>query len=735
MAEDFKIGAGLALDGEADFKKAITGINKDLTVLGSEMKKVTAQFDGNANSMEALTAKQEVYNKRADEQRKKVELMAKALESAKKEFGENSDKVKDWQIKLNNAEADLAKTENSLKNTTKQIDEFGKEANDGGDEIEKAGKKAKDSGTNAEKGESGWAKLGSGLTKVAGYAAKAVSALGAAAAGAAVAVGGMTLKAAYAADDINTLAKQTGLSVEEIQKFQFASEQIDVPLETLTGSMAKLTKNMATAKKGTGDAAAAFAALGVNVTDSNGELRSNQDVFDEAIAALGRMENETQRDAYAMQIFGKSAQDLNPLILGGAESLKELGDQAEAAGLILGQDSLDNLNSLADAMDTFKATVSGTGNLLSTAFAAPMAEGLNTITGYIQQLAGAFKEGGFEALADEFGTVLTDITQKITEYMPKIVEFGTTIVMKLVEGISQNLPLIMQSALAIISQLSTSLVQMLPTLMQMGMEIILQLALGLADALPELIPAIVDTVLMIVDTLIDNIDLLVDASIAIIMALADGLIAALPRLTEKVPEIIIKMLNAFTENFPKVASMAGELILTLANGLIASIPSLLKSVPELVKALLRAWETEIDAFTSIGKNIVEGVWNGIKSLRSWFKDQISDFFGGIVKGVKMFLGINSPSTVFAGIGENMAAGLGVGFGDEMDGVASKMQKAVPTDMDLSYVTAGAKSGKMEIVHRGTIRAEGVNSKGELIATSQIIIEDIVNTMRREARLA
>src|SRR5574344_2350456 len=133
----------LALDGEAEFKKAITGINKDLSVLSSEMKKTTAQFDGNADSMEALTAKQEVYNKRADEQRKKIEVMTDALENAKKEFGENSDQVKNWQIKLNNAEADLAKTENSLKNTTKQIDEFGKEANDGGDAIEKAGKQAK----------------------------------------------------------------------------------------------------------------------------------------------------------------------------------------------------------------------------------------------------------------------------------------------------------------------------------------------------------------------------------------------------------------------------------------------------------------------------------------------------------------------------------------------------------------------------------------------------------------
>jgi hypothetical protein len=147
----FTIGAGLALEGEKQFKDAIKGINKDLSVLSSEMKKVTAQFDGNAESMEALTAKQKVYSERADEQRKKIEVMTAALENAKREYGENSDKVKDWQIRLNNAESDLAKTERALNETTAQIDNFGKESDEAGDNIEEAGKKASESGGRFEK--------------------------------------------------------------------------------------------------------------------------------------------------------------------------------------------------------------------------------------------------------------------------------------------------------------------------------------------------------------------------------------------------------------------------------------------------------------------------------------------------------------------------------------------------------------------------------------------------------
>ena len=121
-----KIGAILALDGEKEFKSAIKGVNKDLTLLGSEMKKVTSEFGTNAKSLESLTSKQEVFSRRAEEQAKKIDIIKQALENAKKEYGENSDQVRNWQIQLNNAEADLNKTKNSIADLTKEIDTMGK---------------------------------------------------------------------------------------------------------------------------------------------------------------------------------------------------------------------------------------------------------------------------------------------------------------------------------------------------------------------------------------------------------------------------------------------------------------------------------------------------------------------------------------------------------------------------------------------------------------------------------
>lgn len=223
------------------------------------------------------------------------------------------------------------------------------------------------------------------ISDKSGQVAQKTKGLSAAAGGLIAGLGATAYKSAQAADEINTLAKQTGLSTEQIQKYQYAADLIDVDLETITKSHAKLTKNMATAAKGTGDAAAAFKSLGVSVTNADGSLRNNKAVFNETIDALGRVENETQRDAYAMAIFGKSAQDLNPLILGGSQALEQLGMDAENAGLILSQDTLDSANQFNDAIDTLKAKTGGS-------FAKIGAELATLLTPLLEKAAAALEK-------------------------------------------------------------------------------------------------------------------------------------------------------------------------------------------------------------------------------------------------------------------------------------------------------------------------------------------------------
>lgn len=169
-----------------------------------------------------------------------------------------------------------------------------------------------------------------------------------AAAGALTAIGGIAYKAAQNADDLNTMAKQTGFTTDELQKMQYASERIDVSMETITGAAARMTKQL-------GSNEDKFASLGVATRDVNGNFRSTSDIFFDTVTALGKIQNETERDTVAMDIFGKSANELAGVIDDGGAALKAFGKEAEDAGLIMSGDTLDSLNQVNDEIDKLKA--------------------------------------------------------------------------------------------------------------------------------------------------------------------------------------------------------------------------------------------------------------------------------------------------------------------------------------------------------------------------------------------
>lgn len=179
-------------------------------------------------------------------------------------------------------------------------------------------------------------------------AAQKTRAMSAAAAGALTAIGGIAYKAAQNADDLNTMAKQTGFTTAELQKMQYAADRIDVSMETITGAAAKMTKQL-------GSNEDKFASLGVATRDVNGNFRSTSDIFFDTVKALSQIQNETERDTVAMDIFGRSANELAGVIDDGGAALKEFGKEAENAGLIMSQDTLDGLNEVNDEIDRLKA--------------------------------------------------------------------------------------------------------------------------------------------------------------------------------------------------------------------------------------------------------------------------------------------------------------------------------------------------------------------------------------------
>lgn len=704
MADNF--GLKLGIDGEKEFKNALKDINSQFKVLGSEMNLVTSEFSKNDKSQEAVTARSRVLRKEIDSQQEKIKTLESALQNASTSFGENDKRTQSWATQLNNAKADLNKLNNELDDTEK-------EANNFGDEIKEAGNKSDDASNK-------FSKLGS-VCKVAGAAlGAAFAAVGAAAVSAGKALVEMSIEGSNYADDILTTASQTGIATDKLQEYSYAAELVDVSVETLTKSMAKNIKSMKSAQDGSATYVDAYSKLGVSVTDANGNLRDSDTVYWEIIDSLGNMKNETERDALAMTLLGKSAQDLNPLIEQGSQRMNELGQEAQKAGYVMSEDTLKAYGEFNDKIQYLKVGATGAKNALGTIL-MPV---LNDLAGEGVDLLGEFTNGILDAngdigkMSDVIGeilpkaldsimpyipeiieiaaTIVTSVAGAIVDNLPAIVDSATLIVMSLIEGIVAALPQITQGALQLVLALVSGILENLPAIIEAALTMVVTLATGIADALPELIPTIVETVLLIVSTLIDNLDLLLDAGFQLLSGLAEGLLNALPTLIAGLPQVIDSIVNFITNNIPQIINMGIQLTLQLAVGIIRAIPSLVAHLPQIIYSIINGLAQGLGSMSNMGYNLLAGLWNGIANAKNWLVQKIRNLGSVITDALKTVLGIHSPSTVFKEeIGTNLALGLGEGFEDTMKSVTKQMQKDVPTsfDIDTNLNATGITTGK------------------------------------------
>lgn len=705
MADDF--GLKIGIEGEREFKNAIREINQSFKVLGSEMNLVASQFDKQDKSVEAVAARNRVLNKEIDAQKEKIATLEKALANAASSFGETDRRTQSWQIQLNNAKAELIKMERELEannkaldTAEKEFDEAEKQADEFGREIKKAADQADDAGERFEK-------LGGVLKGIGVAMGAALAAIGTAAVGAGKALVDMSVNSAAYADEILTASTVTGMSTDSLQAYKYAAELVDVSLDTLTGSMARNVRSMSSARKGTGEIADAYRQLGVSVTDMSGNLRDSETVYWETIDALGKVSNETERDALAMQIFGKSAQELNPLIAQGSAGIAELTEEARRMGAVMSEDSLNALGKFDDSIQRLKAGGEAAKNMLGTVLLPQLQiladDGVALLGDFTLGLSEA--GGDWTKISEVIGNtvgslvgmlmenlpnliqvgldIVTSIGGAIVDNLPVIIDAAVQIVMTLLQALIDALPQITDGALQLLMALVNGIIENLPALVEAAVQMIVTLASGIGEALPELIPAVVEAIILIAEVLLGNIDKILDAAFQIIQGLAQGLLNALPKLIEALPRIIASIIDFVTSNLPKIAELGITLVVQLAVGLIKAIPELVKALPQIVAAILEGLGKAAVSVVEIGRNIVRGIWEGIKSLGSWLWDKVSSFFSGIVDGVKNFLGIRSPSTVFESIGGNMALGLGEGFNKAMARVADDMQNAVPTDFNIS----------------------------------------------------
>lgn len=397
------INTRFTLSGEKEYKQAISEIGSGMKVLDSEMRKVSSAYAQNADSVEALNAKNDVLERKISTQTEKIEYLRAALQQSAEKYGEADKRTMQWQASLNNAEAELNNLNNQFDENKQKIADSGKEMGNLGDVVNGLTQKL---GIQLPDG------MKSSMNAMGSLDASSLALAGTFAAVAAAIVKvekamiSMTKESASFADNIITLSMQTGQTTDQLQEFSYATELIDVSVDTLQGSLRKLTNNMQDTMNGTGNAQASFEALGISVTNADGSMRSANDVFYETIDALGKVKNETERDAMSMDIFGRSAQDLNPLIIQGSDTLKAYADEAHNVGYVLDEEALSALGAVDDAYQRLQKTQEGVKNQLAAEFAPYLEEFYGDATQGVKDLGKAIKDSG---IVDAFGMLLETV--------------------------------------------------------------------------------------------------------------------------------------------------------------------------------------------------------------------------------------------------------------------------------------------------------------------------------------
>lgn len=447
------IGAKIVLDGEKEYREALKNINAAQKELRSEMKLCTTQYSDTQNSLEALNKKTEILTKQIGNQEQKIEIYTKAVEDSNKKQEEAKKKVdaltgqyekaskeleemrkststsndelekqekavnslkielnnavnsynvaersvSSWQTSLNNAQADLKTMESNLQKTNRYMEEAKKSTDGCATSIDNLGKEVVEVEKETERfGDVLKANLASeaimaGIDKVVELVKTAGQELLDAANG-----------AAAFADEIATLSVQTGVSTSTLQELTYAQELMDVSVETVTNSMAKNIKSMSQAQKGSTDYVETYKKLGVQVTKTNGQLRDSEKVYWEVVDALGEIENETERDAAAMTLFGKKAQELNTLIALGSDGFAEYAKEAHEAGYILDDEMMTSLLDTSDAMERMNNKITAAKNKIGVELAPVI-------------------EDGYERIGDAVIDLSDDIVDLAEEAIPKVI--------------------------------------------------------------------------------------------------------------------------------------------------------------------------------------------------------------------------------------------------------------------------------------------------------------------------
>ena len=650
MADNF--GLKIGLEGEKEFKKALSEINQSFKVLGSEMKVVTSQFDKNDNSVQALTARNQVLNKEIEAQKQKIETLRAALANASESFGENDRRTQSWQIQLNNATAALNDMERELDRNNTALDEAEREMDDVADSADDMEEEIDDAGDAADKSSGKFEKFGSVLKGI-GAAMGAV----AVAAGAVAVSLGKEVIAAYAdyeqlVGGVDTLFKESSqeLQTYAANAYKTAGMSANDYMETVTSFSASLISSLG----GDTEAAVKYADMAItDMSDNANKMGTDMELIQNAYQGFAK-QNYTMLDNLKLGYGGTKT-----------EMERLLADAQAISGIEY------NIDSYADVVEAIHVIQDSMGIAGATA-----AEAENTISGSINSLQAALQNMlvGFgdanadmnmlcQNMVDALKNVIKNVTPVIenmvkvlptvtdalltafADLLPSLLDTVTQLFTQILNTILTLLPQLIPAAVSAIMTIVQALIDNLPLLVDAAVQLVVSLVEGIGSALPQLIPAAVQAIVTIVQGLIENLPMILDAALQLIMGLAEGLLTAIPILIEALPSIILAIVDFIIGAIPQIIEAGIQLLTSLVSALPEIITAIVAAIPQIIEGIITAVLDSIPQLVQAGIDLLVALVQALPEIITTIVAAIPEIIGSIVNAL-----INSiPQIVQAGV--------------------------------------------------------------------------------------
>lgn len=651
---------------------AILKARKSASSLSGELRGVESLLKLDPTNTVLLAQKQDILAESIAGAKDKLKMLIAAQESMSKQLADGKispEQYRDFEREIESTRQQLTRLEAAASGTDDAVADVG-------DAAEEAGEKA-------QKASGGWTVLKGVMADLASSAIKAA-----------------------VSTVVDGAKKMVSAGLEYNQAMEGYVTNFTTMLggsseaaNGMVGSLQKLASATPLAMSDLAGGAQTLLAFGVASDDVSGTLQrlgdislGNADKMQSLARAYGKATAQGKLTGETVQMMIDAG--WNPLI----DICDQTGESMEdvqkrmAAGSISAEELTQAVNHATDAggkfaggMEAASKTVAGLTSTLQDNVNAMLGELMQPVSDAmlstllpmaidaVDQLTTAFEDEGIDGFSRVAGSLIASLSAQLVSYAP------------------QAIP----AALSFIGALVTGLLSALPDLTGTAIELVGALLLGIADQLPGIITAAMSALLGIVGKITspESITLLIQAAMQLMLALARGLIAAIPQLIDAVPGIITNLVESFYAMLPEIIGVGIEIVIALASGLVSNAGHIIAAVPRLVETIVRGFLANVKSYWDIGKSIVDGIRKGITEQWQRLKADVSNLFTGLVDWIKKLLGIHSPSTVFAGIGTNMAKGIGAGWqdtiGDINRDIAATLQPQYVVGVDMQGLYAQA----------------------------------------------